>query len=115
MHSLFNRARILNPLRLVKGGTQYRSMGDLATQAATYTAIVHVSDRIRSKWIWVRFDSKGWAAGKPDTGVIPRADLVVYAEPGRFKTNTALQFPGVVCFETTLAREHTLPIRDDYL
>ena len=90
-------------------------MGDLATQAATYAAIVHVSDRVRSKRIWVGFDSERWAAGKPNTGVIPRADLVVYAEPGRFKTNTALQFPGVVCFETTLAREHTLPIRDDYL
>ena len=90
-------------------------MGYLATETAANAAIIYMRDGIRAKRIGIGFNGQRWAARKPDTGVIPRADLIVDAEPGRLNTNSTLQFPGIVCFEAALAREHALPIRNDDL
>src|SRR5262245_45009984 len=54
---------------------EHGRMSHLAAEAAAYAAIDDGGDRVQAQRVGIGRDGEGWAAGKPDTGVIAGAGI----------------------------------------
>src|SRR5207247_3820072 len=107
--------RIVDHLRLVEGRTEHGGVGNLATQPAADTALVHVRHGIIAKWVAAELEGERGAAVQAHTGLVARAHVGVDAEAGRLHARSRLEAGGGLGLDAALALELALAAADDDL